>query len=105
MFGTLWEEKLMNDRTKKSGLLVSNILVELVEKKISPKLNVRSDDFWSGLSECLNKVAPKNSKLLKIRQDLQNTIDDWFYSHRGEVHDPIAHKKMLYEIGYLVPEQ
>ena len=105
MVGTSWEEKLMNDRTRKSGLLVSNILVELVEKKISPKLNIKSDNFWSGLSECLNKLAPKNSKLLKIRQDLQNTIDEWFYSHRGEVHDPIAHKKMLYEIGYLVPEQ
>ena len=78
----------MNDRTRKSGLLVSNILVELVEKKISPKLNVRSDDFWNGLSECLNKLAPKNSKLLKIRQDLQNTIDDWFYSHRGEFPPP-----------------
>ena len=105
MFGAFWEDKSMNNRTRKSGLLVSNILVELVEKKISPKLNINSDNFWNGLSECLNKLAPKNSKLLKIRQDLQTKIDDWFLSHRGDVHDSIAHKKMLYEIGYLVPEQ
>jgi malate synthase len=42
--------------------------------------------------------------MLKKRDDIQDAIDDWDVSHRGQPHDRSAYEAFLREIGYLVEE-
>ena len=49
-------------------------------------------------------LTPKNRKLLKRRDELQQKIDDWYRERKGQTPDLEAYKTFLREIGYLVEE-
>ena len=94
----------MTARTKKGGLQVANVLIDLVENKIIPGIDVEPEAFWKALEDSLEELGPKNEKLLQKREDLQTQINNWHLEHKGQDHDTAAYKEMLLEIGYLVPE-
>ena len=91
-------------RTQKGGLQVANSLVALVQNKIMPGIDIKSDIFWTAFEAALKKLGPKNKALVKKRETLQAQIDDWHHANRAQDHNAIAYKKMLFNIGYLVPE-
>ena len=91
-------------RTQKGGLQVANVLIELVENRITPGIDVEPDTFWAAFEASLEELGPKNQALLRKRENLQAQIDDWHLEHKGQDHDAVAYKKMLLDIGYLVPE-
>lgn len=85
-----------------NDLKVNSDLYDLVKNEIVPDTGVEIDDFWSSLSSIVENFAPKNAKLLAIRDEIQAKIDDWHIKHRDSDHDPVAYKAFLQEIGYLV---
>jgi len=91
-------------RTQKGGLQVANSLVALVQNKITPGIDIKPDIFWAAFEAALKKLGPKNKALVKKRETLQAQIDDWHHASKGQNHNAVAYKKMLFDIGYLVPE-
>jgi malate synthase len=91
-------------RTQKGGLQVANSLVALVQNKIMPGIDIKSDIFWTAFEAALKKLGPKNKALVKKRETLQAQIDDWHHASKGQDHNAVAYKQMLFDIGYLVPE-
>jgi malate synthase len=94
----------MTARTQKGGLQVANALVELVAHKITPGTGVEPDNFWAAFEECLEKLGPKNKALLEKRETIQTQIDAWHLATKDQGHDAKIYKKMLFDIGYLLPE-
>ena len=94
----------MPQHIKISGLSVDQELFDFIENNALSGLNVTSDQFWSGLAEMAHELGPKNRALLAHREDLQEKIDNWHITFRGQDHDAQAYQEFLTEIGYLVPE-
>ena len=88
----------------KNDLKVSEQLVEFIESKALPGSGVEADTFWSGLSDVVHQMGPRNPALLEKRETIQAQIDAWHVQHRNENHDAAAYKAFLQEIGYLVLE-
>ncbi len=87
--------------SKINTLLVSNTLLELINKEILQDTNISPEKFWKGFDEAINELAPKNKKLIKIREDLQKKIDAWHIDNKSKEIDLKEYKKFLKEIGYL----
>ncbi|OWU84814.1 malate synthase [Oceanicola sp. 22II-s10i] len=94
----------MTDRVELHGLKVAAILHDFVNDKVLPGTGVTPDAFWSGFAAMLADLTPQNRALLKTRDVMQQKIDSWHLSRRGEAHDPAAYRAYLEEIGYLVAE-
>ena len=91
-------------RTEKFGLNVDDKLIEFVEAKALPGIDISSDDFWKGLSGLVNKLGPKNKDLLQKRKDIKQKIDSWHIEQRGKKFDSNNYKSFLKSIDYLVDE-
>ncbi len=74
----------------------------LVEEAL-PGSGVDRDVFFDGLSQLINNFGPRNAELLRVRQDIQTSIDRWHREHGSAPHDPAAYRSFLEELGYLVP--
>ena len=94
----------MPQHIKIAGLSVDQELFDFIENNALSGLNVTSDQFWSGLAEMAHELGPKNRALLAHREDIQEKIDNWHITFRGQDHDAQAYQEFLTEIGYLVPE-
>ncbi len=92
----------MTARTQIGGMQVATVLHDLIANDILPGTGVSAEQFWVGLEQIVNDLAPKNRALLAKRDDLQAKIDAW---HRENgAGDFASYKAFLQEIGYLVPE-
>ena len=91
-------------RTEKFGLNVDDKLIEFVEAKALPGIDISSDDFWKGLSDLVSKLGPKNLELLQKRKDIKQKIDSWHIEQRGKKFDSNNYKSFLKSIDYLVDE-
>ncbi|MEM9060402.1 MAG: malate synthase G [Pseudomonadota bacterium] len=90
-------------RVDRNGLQVDEALASFIEDKALAGSGVSADTFWSGLSTLIHDFAPKNTALLKKREDMQSRIDAWHRANPGRP-DMATYKAFLEEIGYLVPE-
>ncbi|GAB1259119.1 malate synthase G [Aurantivibrio plasticivorans] len=93
----------MTNRVQIGGLQVATQLADFVNQDVLPKVGIASDDFWSKFEAIINDLTPKNTALLKKRDDIQAQIDAWHKANKGN-HDQAAYKAFLQEIGYLVEE-
>jgi len=94
----------MTGRIDKNGLQVDERLVAFIEGQALPGTGVEAEAFWSGLSDLVHDLGPRNRELLQKRADIQAQIDEWHRARAGDVHDPQAYTDFLREIGYLLPE-
>jgi len=94
----------MTDRIQMGGLQIAAVLHEFIAEQAVPGTGVDQGSFWAGFEAILTDLEPKNTALLKQRDDLQAMIDDWHRSHKGEPYDEAAYKAFLQDIGYLLPE-
>ena len=46
-------------------------------------LDISSEKFWEGFDKAVHDLAPKNKKLIQIRENLQKKIDDWHIEIKG----------------------
>ncbi|MEP2784036.1 MAG: malate synthase G [Pseudoruegeria sp.] len=94
----------MVNRIDRAGLKVDAVLAEFLEADALPGTGVTADQFWTGFSDIVHELGPKNRVLLEERTLLQRQIDDWHVAHRGQSHDATAYTDFLKEIGYLLDE-
>ena len=90
--------------TAKADLQVAEGLARFVDGAALPGTGLDGEAFWSGFSDLVHDLAPRNAALLEIRQHHQDQIDEWHRSRRGQAIDQDAYKAFLSEIGYLVEE-
>ena len=89
----------------KGSLSVSMKLDEFLTSEVLPDLNITSDHFWQSLEAIVQEFGPRNRELLDLRETLQQKIDDWHLSHKGQTHDFESYKSFLKEIGYLTEDK
>ena len=59
------------------NLSVAKNLADFVKNELLLDTNVGPDEFWKGFDRVVHELAPKNKKLLEIRETLQQEIDLW----------------------------
>jgi len=86
------------------GLHIAQRLYDLVENKIAPGTGVEPAAFWTALREICEELGPTNRALLTKRDELQQQIDAWYVSGKGQNASAADRRAFLSEIGYLLPE-
>jgi len=94
----------MKPRIQQGGLQIDVALYRLVADEIIPDSGVTAADFWSALEQIIADLGPENAALLAERNRLQVLIDRWHQQHATDRFDADAYKKMLQDIGYLLPQ-
>ena len=89
---------------KINGLSVSQELYSFINNDLLPKTKINNKDFWSGFSKSVHELAPKNKKLLGIRNKIQKNIDQWHIENKGKEFNSKNYTNYLKKIGYLVKE-
>ena len=85
----------------RANLSVAKPIAEFAEESLAAH-RIDADAFWSGVSEILRDLSPRNAELLRVRDELQSQIDDFHREHPGQP-DPAQYREFLTRIGYLVP--
>ena len=94
----------MGNRIEVGQLRIDEGLYRLVQDEIVSGTGVEAEAFWTSLGEIVADLAPKNRALLNKRDALQQRIDEWYLSTKGEPVEPNEYEEFLAEIGYLLPE-
>ena len=94
----------MTETLKYGNLTVAKELDEFLKSEVVEGIGVDADHFWKSLETILDEFGPKNKELLQKREDIQDKIDQWHLSKKGEPHDQEAYISFLKEIGYLLEE-
>jgi len=85
------------------GLSINPIFADFVETELLPAIGFEHAMFWSGVESIINDLTPKNHELLKIRDELQDKIDDWHKARQGSDWDHDEYVAFLKDISYLEP--
>ena len=88
---------------EKHGLSIDRDLHDFLVDEALPGTGVNADSFFSGFSQLVHDLAPRNRELLEKRDALQARIDAW-HRENGAPSDLTAYRSFLEEIGYLVAE-
>ena len=94
-------DKIINEYLPVGNLSVSRILYNFVNKELLKETKISPKHFWYGLEKSLYHLRNKNEKLLQIRKDLQNSINEWHIKNKEKKFNLKNYKKFLLEIGYL----
>ena len=94
----------MTDTLKYGNLTVAKELDEFLRTEVIDGIGVDADHFWNSLETILDEFGPRNKELLQKREDIQDKIDQWHLSRKGEPHDQDAYISFLKEINYLLEE-
>ena len=89
---------------KIKNLSVSKILFNFINNELFKGLKIKKNHFWSGFDKAVHELAPKNKKLLTIRNKMQKNIDQWHVNNRDKKFNLENYKNFLEKIGYLVKE-
>ena len=87
-----------------NNLKISDELLSFVNRELLKDLDISSEKFWKGFDDAVHDLAPKNKKLIQIRDDLQKKIDDWHLKNIGKKIEIEQYKNFLKDIGYLKEE-
>jgi len=86
---------------KIKNLSVSEKLLNFVNEELLPGTKIKKEFFWDGFDRYVHELAPKNNKLLEIREKLQKNIDDWHKDRKGQKINIKKYKEFLTKIDYL----
>ena len=86
---------------KVEKLFVSKILYNFVNKELLRKTKINPKRFWVALNKSFYSLREKNAKLIQIRKEFQNSIDEWHLNNKSKKFNLIKYKKFLFDIGYL----
>ncbi|MCA0988350.1 malate synthase G [Guptibacillus algicola] len=92
----------MKDYVQEEYLQVANELYEFINGDVLPESGVSKEEFWNGLGEIVQNLAPKNKELLRTRDDMQERLNEWHQSN--ETYDQDEYKAFLKELDYLERE-
>ena len=94
----------MTETLKYGNLTVAKELDEFLKSEVVEGIGVDADHFWKSLETILDEFGPRYKELLQKREDIQDKIDQWHLSKKGEPHDQEAYISFLKDIGYLLEE-
>jgi malate synthase len=83
------------------SLSVQTIFRRFVEDELLPVAGLQPADFWGGLESLVAELTPANRELLRVRDVIQQQIDDWHGLHGGPTFDHDEYVAFLRQIGYL----
>ncbi len=86
---------------KIKNLSVSEKLLNFVNEELLPGTKIKKKFFWEGFDRYVHELAPKNKKLLEVREKLQKNIDNWHKNRKGQKININKYKEFLTKIGYL----
>ena len=87
-----------------NNLKVTEDLLNFVNNELLKDTDVLPENFWLGFDKITHELAPKNKKLIQIRENLQKKIDTWHIKNRENEIEIDKYKKFLIEIDYLKEE-
>ena len=87
-----------------NNLKVIDKLYHFINDELIKETKINQEKFWLGFDKTVHELAPKNRKLIEIREDLQKKIDDWHIKNKGNEIKIDEYKKFLKNIGYLKDE-
>jgi len=90
---------MSNDYSNINNLKVSSKLLKFVNDELLKDTGIKTESFWAGFDKTVHELAPKNRELIKLREDLQKSIDDWHIKNSGNEIKIDEYKKFLKEIG------
>ena len=93
--------KMVEKYIKIENLSVSENLFNFVNNELLPGTKIKKDFFWNKFDKCIHELAPKNKRLLELREELQKKIDNWHKDRKGNKINEIKYQKFLKKIGYL----
>ncbi|MDQ0733375.1 malate synthase G [Arthrobacter sp. B1I2] len=91
------------ERVQAGGLFVDAELHRFVEEEVLPDSGIEAEQFWTGFSQIVSDLTPKNRELLARRDELQAQIDQWHVRNPAPF-DTNAYTAFLETIGYILPE-
>ena len=94
----------MTETLKYGNLTVAKELDDFLRSEVIEGIGVDADQFWASLETILDDFGPRNKELLEKREEIQNKIDQWHLSQKGEAHDQEAYVGFLKAIDYLLEE-
>ncbi len=92
----------MQKYVNQGQLKVAQPLYNFINEQALPGTQVDTSHFWQSFETILQRFAPQNESLLKIRQTIQQHLDD--YHKAGRPVKGTEYKRFLKEIGYLVEQ-
>jgi len=101
MYAVDIEETLASDRQSIGGLSIDSAFHDFVEQELLPAIGMESLGFWQGVEVIINELTPVNRRLLEIRDELQQTIDNWHKNRQGRKWRQAEYAQFLRDIGYL----
>jgi len=63
--------KMVEKYIKIENLSVSENLFNFVNNELLPGTKIKKDFFWNKFDKCIHELAPKNKRLLELREELQ----------------------------------
>ena len=94
----------MSSRVDRFGLQVDSTLDAFITNEALPQTGVNPNEFWQGFADLVAELTPRNTELLRVRDELQEKIDAWHLERKGSLIGLEDYKAFLHEIGYLVEE-
>ena len=61
----------------RAGLAIAAPLAAFLEEEVLPGTGRDVGQFWQGFAGIMDRFAPRNARLLAVRESLQAQIDDW----------------------------
>ena len=95
---------MSNNYQTVNNLKVSKDLLSFVNDELLVGTEISPEKFWLNFDKAVHKLAPENQRLIKVREDLQNKIDNWHLKNKGTQIKLEDYKKFLKEIDYLKDE-
>ncbi|WP_226657820.1 malate synthase G [Pseudalkalibacillus hwajinpoensis] len=92
----------MEKYTKIGSLQVATELYNFINSDVIPGTDVSSDQFWNGFGDIVKDLSPKNKRLLSIREELQQKINDWHQANPK--YGFSEYKSFLTKLNYLEKE-
>src|SRR5438034_6865167 len=92
------------DTVEAGGLSVAKALYDFMNDEALPETGLAVERFWDGLGAIIRGFAPRNRKLLDLRDTMQARIDDFHRARRGRPFDVAEYERFLHDIEYLAPE-
>ncbi len=95
---------MLNNYQNIHNLKISKDLLKFVNDEILKDLDISAEKFWLEFDKTVHELAPKNKKLIKIREELQEKINNWHINNKDREIKIDEYKKFLKEIDYLKNE-